>query len=345
MYCFQHIDEIGQHISISCGTYRETEINLCAVMRDEMFLLPAFFDHYRNIGVQQFIILDDGSVDGTHEFLRSQPDCVLLAATLKFGDPVTAELPDGSIFRERADPLLKCAIARMFCSGKYALSVDADEFLILPNDIPDLETAFSALGQAGVRCVAANMVEFYPAFFSDMDGDASPRSFDDLTSLYSYFDAAPLLEQREEEQPTTIRGSVTHRLFYAERKTMFQGFRDLLMKPREKPKRPKLLRVEKFPIVKWGDDVWFVGNHATNVESSAKVLLALAHFKFTHDFVPRARRAVQWNAHAGQAAKYRSYVAKLETMRTNNTRLLSRQSARYRHAPQLKSCGLLKWNL
>ena len=40
-----------------------------AVVKDEIYNLRAFFDHHRRLGVDQFIVLDDRSGDGTREWL------------------------------------------------------------------------------------------------------------------------------------------------------------------------------------------------------------------------------------------------------------------------------------
>ncbi|HET7203455.1 MAG TPA: glycosyltransferase family 2 protein, partial [Steroidobacteraceae bacterium] len=40
-----------------------------AVVKDEMYNLRSFLDHHRRLGVDQFIVLDDRSSDGTREWL------------------------------------------------------------------------------------------------------------------------------------------------------------------------------------------------------------------------------------------------------------------------------------
>ena len=71
-----------------------------------MFFLAAFLDHYRRLGVDQFLILDDSSSDGTREFLSAQADCLVLSSDLGFGDPVAAG-GEGGARTTRAGTLLK----------------------------------------------------------------------------------------------------------------------------------------------------------------------------------------------------------------------------------------------
>ena len=94
------------------GARRDDAITVCSIVKDELFHLPAFFDHYRKLGAEQFIILDDKSRDGTGEFLRSQPDCLVLEAQQGFGDI----MPSG----QRAGVMWKSAIPQTFCKDRWA---------------------------------------------------------------------------------------------------------------------------------------------------------------------------------------------------------------------------------
>ena len=49
------------------GSYAAT---VCAIVHDEMFFLPAFLAHYRRLGADRFVILDDASTDGTADVPR-----------------------------------------------------------------------------------------------------------------------------------------------------------------------------------------------------------------------------------------------------------------------------------
>src|SRR6516165_7890424 len=53
------------------------KILVFAVMRNEKLRLEAWMDHYRKIGIQHLFIIDNGSTDGTYEFLVRQPEVVV----------------------------------------------------------------------------------------------------------------------------------------------------------------------------------------------------------------------------------------------------------------------------
>src|SRR5206468_6015764 len=54
-------------------------VGLFSIIRDEIYFLPKFFEYYRQLGVNDFLIYDDRSADGSTEFLVSQPDCTVLS--------------------------------------------------------------------------------------------------------------------------------------------------------------------------------------------------------------------------------------------------------------------------
>jgi hypothetical protein len=59
-------------------------IVLVACVRDEMSRIAQFLDHYRRIGVDHFAIVDNGSEDGTAEWLEQQSDVSLYRTSQSF---------------------------------------------------------------------------------------------------------------------------------------------------------------------------------------------------------------------------------------------------------------------
>jgi Glycosyl transferase family 2 len=56
-------------------------------VRNELLRLPQTLDHYRTIGVSRFFVTDNGSTEGTKEFLLTQPDChVFVTSQLHVAD-------------------------------------------------------------------------------------------------------------------------------------------------------------------------------------------------------------------------------------------------------------------
>lgn len=61
---------------------------LLSLLKNELYFLPAFLSHYRRLGVQRFVFLNDGSDDGSVEYLLDQPDTILVESDHSYGDPV-----------------------------------------------------------------------------------------------------------------------------------------------------------------------------------------------------------------------------------------------------------------
>ena len=53
------------------------DILAASTMRNEMLRLPHFLDHHRKLGINHFLIVDNGSEDGTRDYLAGQPDVSL----------------------------------------------------------------------------------------------------------------------------------------------------------------------------------------------------------------------------------------------------------------------------
>ena len=85
-----------------------------------MYFLPAFLDHYRHIGIEQFIFLDDQSDDGTNDYLLEQRDIVILKMDYRYGHPITNLANTPWKTTQRAGELAKTAIPKKFLPGKYA---------------------------------------------------------------------------------------------------------------------------------------------------------------------------------------------------------------------------------
>ena len=55
------------------------------VVRNERERMQVFLDHYRKLGVQRFVVLDNGSDDGTQELMSQQKDTKVYQITEAFG--------------------------------------------------------------------------------------------------------------------------------------------------------------------------------------------------------------------------------------------------------------------
>lgn len=91
-------------------------------MKNEIVLLPAFLDHHRSLGVEQFLVLVDYSDDGTLELLLTQSDVVVLTSDIKFGDFINVSILDrfGFTHEDHAGKILKEVITQNFFTRPMA---------------------------------------------------------------------------------------------------------------------------------------------------------------------------------------------------------------------------------
>ena len=132
----------------------------CAV-KNELDILPAFLEHYRGLGVERFVMVDNASDDGTHEFLLRQPDVSLF-------------FTDQPFYHSLCGRMWTDLLSSKLALGEWTLTLDADELLIYE----DFERVP------------------LPDFIASLERRQLKRLFAPLLDLYElegnyYFDAAP----------------------------------------------------------------------------------------------------------------------------------------------------------
>ena len=136
--------------------------------------LPAFLAHYRRLGVDRFIVLDDCSTDGTMAFLAAQPDVMVVESGIRYFAEVPYPPETLARIREtRAVRLWRDQMLDQFCTGQWAVVVDPDEFLALPADLPAF---FASLAAEGAEAAWGVMVDMYPERVRDILGSGLPRA-------------------------------------------------------------------------------------------------------------------------------------------------------------------------
>jgi hypothetical protein len=329
------------------GTPRDARASAFAIVKNEMFYLPSFLDHHRRLGVDQFIILDDQSSDGTRELLVAQPDCVVLESPFRFGEEVAVPGGDGRR-RERAGILFKSLIPQRFLANRYALYLDGDEYLMLPPGVSSVGELFDLLGRHDVQSVAANLIDFFPATVDEMELPRDLPTSEAMLGAYPYFDALPLLGARYGQRwPAKLDKGTTARLFRQHHIRMVIGkwqsaprflTRWLLSRYPES-------NVLKTPVVRWDAGTKYLNSHRANAPVTDKVLLGLAHMKFTCDLSRRLQYAVASKSYARGSEKYQWYGDLLDSMRQGDRSFLGPDSVRYQGPADLAAAGLTRLDL
>ena len=94
---------------------------LCfSCVRDEALRLPWFLEYHRRIGVDRFFVVDNGSSDGSTDFLLDQAD-------------VTVYYTVDSYAANRCGMVWLDELLESHGNGHWSLTLDADELLVYPS--------------------------------------------------------------------------------------------------------------------------------------------------------------------------------------------------------------------
>lgn len=264
------------------GTHDRTDaIVAFLVVRNEFLRLPAVLDHHRHSGIDRFVVVDNASTDGTTEFLAQQPD-----VDLHWTDTSYAESRFG------LDWIHQLLDAR--ASGRWALTIDADELFVHPmSEQMDLRDFCRRLDQHGVGAVCAIMLDMYS------DGPIAQTAYARGASLLDacpFFDPGPYDVLRSNVFPRfELRGGARSRFFWDGERGGAQP------------------TVSKVPLVRWQPGYRYTSStHYMNAAPSlCNMMGALLHFKFLADFRPRADDEAARGEHFAAAREYKRYAARL----------------------------------
>ncbi|MFW2541850.1 glycosyltransferase family 2 protein [Primorskyibacter sp. 2E107] len=322
------------------------KLTLFSTMKNEIGFLPAWLEHHRGLGFDQFLIWDDASDDGSFEYLSAQPDVIVMRSDLSFGDVIRYVDPDGQARDERVGTYMKIALPHLFFDGAYVGYLDADEFLILPPGVASIGEVVARLRREGAPSAVASVVEFFPASADGLDG-ALPQSFDALIAAYPFYQPEQLVRPVPGSQPEIIGKAKTARLFArygVEPRVERRGWHRIWMpsKSRKAQSFQKSPR-HKTPLVLRDARSRLTGSHYGNLPPSGDVVLTVAHFVFTAQFADKIARARQWGAHANGASKYRYYAELLDKMAGVPDGFLDETSRRFDGPQRLMDVGLMRW--
>ena len=310
-----------------------------------MYFLPAFFDHFRRLGVEQFLILDDCSDDGSSEFLAEQPDCVVLKSPLRFGEIVS--LHRGWLRKPipvRAEIWMKHMIPQLFLRNQWHIYVDADEFMVLPEEVSNLQALTKALDKLGEVAVAGPMLEFYPETIADMRYEARPNCFEHLIEKNPFFDKGRLISVNRKGSISKHNPSTSGRLFAK------HGLNSLPTQEQMRAEGKPVITegkvnwwtgaaIHKVPLLKGSMRVKRKGSHHVSAKLCQDLTLPLCHFKFTNDAWRRMQEAVSSGAWSKGSAKYRRYVQLMQAMNTRNESFIYEHSTKFRGPSDLMATG------
>jgi hypothetical protein len=286
----------------------QDELRAFIVERNERLRLPWLLDHYRRLGVERFFVLDNGSDDGTLDWLAQQP-------------------PDLHLFRTHASYAAAGYGLRWthrlldeWGEGRWCLVVDADEALVFPHvEHLSLKELTRHLDATGAEALLAPMLDMYA---KESLAACRYEAGQSLIERFPWFDPEPYVEEAVPEFPfRRLTGGPRRRCFAAGGRLAAQ--------------------MEKVPLVRWRRDIRYLSStHQLFPVRLAAETGLLLHFKYLPDFADSVRREALRREHSVGARRHRRYQQQLEG--AAELGLHHAGSLRYRGSRQLVRLGLMR---
>lgn len=319
-------------------------IDAYLVVRNEVGRLPYLLDYHRALGVDRFFVVDNGSDDGTPEFLLGQDDCFVHQTTASF-----------SAARCGMDWIN--ALVEHHGMENWCLFIDADELFVYPHaERLGLRQFCRFLEESGHEGVFAIMVDMY---------GPGPLAASNYVSGTPFLETCPLFDPdyqvrakvalpfRKRFADLEAVGGPRLRQFYPEyrhagvwRTTAGRAARALRHSP-----IGRMLRLQgtnfgllppditKIPLMRGRPGRRWVTNHRTVPLPLSPVTGALLHFKFFSDFDARARSEAARGQHWGSGTEYQRYVSLLAS--DPHLAFAHEASITYRSTDDLLRCRII----
>ncbi|MES2845879.1 MAG: glycosyltransferase family 2 protein [Pseudomonadota bacterium] len=293
---------------------RPENILLFATLRNEKVRLPYFLRYYRDLGVNHFLIVDNGSDDGTAEYLSAQPDVSLWRT-------------DASYKRSRFGMDWMNWLLMRHGHGHWTLCVDPDEFFVYPFcDTRPLRALTDWLDASSIKSFSAMLLDMYP---KGPVGAQPYREGQDPMEIVQYFDSGNYTISRNRRFGNLwIQGGPRARTFFT-----------------DVPERAPALN--KVPLVKWHRDFAYVSsthmllprglNQVWDEWGGEKASGCLLHAKFLDTFPAKANEEMQRKQHYANSHEYIAYKQGLK----DQPELWCKWSEKYINWRQLEILGLM----
>ncbi len=293
---------------------RKDQILCFTVLRNEMVRLPYFLSYYRDLGVSHFLMIDNGSTDGSGDYLAEQPDVSLWRT-------------EASYRRARFGMDWVNWLLSKHGHGHWCLTVDPDEFLVYPFcDTRKLPALTEWLQSAQIRSFGAMLLDMYPK------GPIAEQSYQpgqNPFEIASWFDSGNYTITRHHLlRNLFIQGGPRARAFFAD----------------DPDSAPAL---NKVPLVRWNRRfVYASSTHALlprglnlvyDEAGGEKACGCLLHAKFLDSFPEKVVEEIERGEHFAGSREYIAYQEKS----ASQPMLWTRWSEEYVNWRQLEALGLI----
>lgn len=283
-------------------------------LRNERVRLAHFLDYYRRLGVDHFLVVDNGSTDGSTEYLTAQSDVSLWTThdsykRARFG----MDWINWLLFR--------------YGPNHWCLTVDPDEYLVYPHcDNRPLRALTDWLQASGARSFPAMLLDMYPKTQIE---DQTYAEGQDPFDILRWFDPANYsIHKNAYYRNLWIQGGPRTRAFFAHN-------------PLAGP------ALNKIPLVRWRRRYAYVSSTHMLLPRGLNDVFAedggelasgcLLHAKFLPGFSEKSAEELDRRQHYANSQEYRAYHKGL----AGGARLWCSESREYQDWRQLEDLGLI----
>ena len=240
---------------------------LIGKIRNEIFRIKDFCDYYRQIGVDRFFLIDNGSDDGTVYYLLSRPDVYLFQTTDSMRNASSGAVWINRVIHQYAAKY-----------QNWCVVVDADEYLIIPEiETHGLRPLLKYMDTYGHVGLSAFMLDMYPERY--VDTTLRGKSF---RKWYTYFDNNYQMWGWVKSPFVSVTGGFMSRF-------VSTGW----------PKTPLVRASDSMAFTD--------ANRFTNPIKISDVTGVVLHYKFVGDIEQKIDTEIQRKEYGGGAYKYHQY--------------------------------------
>ncbi|SDX25606.1 Glycosyl transferase family 2 [Sulfitobacter pontiacus] len=302
------------HVQDNTSAIRPDDVLLVCTMRNEKIRLPYFLEYYRELGINHFLFVDNGSDDGSADYLRGMKD-------------VSVWHTDASYRRSGFGVDWMNYLKRKYAHGHWVLVVDPDEFFVYPFcDTRPVQALTDWLDNCEIRSFGAMLLDVYP---KGRLGDEPYQEGQNPMEIASWFDSGNYAISRNAKYGNLwIQGGPRARVFF-------------------KHKPAKAPALNKVPLVKWDRRYAYVSsthmllprglNRVYDEWGGEKASGVLLHAKFLDTFSAKAAEELVRGQHYAKSIEYRTYANNPD----QNPQLWGKWSEKYINWRQLEILGLM----
>jgi len=260
---------------------RANDILLFSTMKNEGHRLSFFLDYYRKLGINHFLIVDNGSTDNTVEFLAKQPD-------------VTHFYTEGSYKYSNFGMHWLNYLLFKYGRNHWCFTCDPDELFVYPymetRDLKDLTEYLGSIKQESFFTIMLDMYSDKPVSQSLYEPGTNP------VDTCPYFDSTGYSKKYNHfHNNLYVQGGVRRRIFS-------------INEPASAPALNKISLVNwKWNYVYLSSMHMMLPRHLNRCVDENKVTGALLHYKFISQLDEKVKQEILAKQHYNESAEYKEY--------------------------------------